>query len=52
MFHCTLDQVYYIKHFEIVAKKELLFPTLFPTGKFFFKAVHPKIFCGAQTVVH
>lgn len=32
-FHCNLEQFFDIKHFEIVANKELLFPTLFPTAK-------------------
>ena len=59
MFHCTLDQVYNIKHFEIVAM-----PTLFPTAELQFERLSPKKckakLCGysfiinrkAQTVVH
>lgn len=37
MFYCTLDN---IKHFEIVAKVEPLFPTLFTTGKSFLQKLY------------
>ena len=38
MFHCTLNQVYNIKHFEIVAKEDRLFLHCFLQSSFYLKS--------------